>query len=114
MGYLGFTAIVAASGACIAWLWHRGYRRGIEMRRSAGILAKNGLPETPAPPRIRTISGPSGAEVTRIHFVERMEAWQKALETRGKHYNNNTGALEGLRYTYVPRKRSGEPISNSA
>jgi len=109
MGYTEFTIIVAAGGVLIFWLWHRSYNAvGRNGRTDA-----NGLPQEPVPPFKRTISGPSQAELEQARFVERINSWQKAHSTPGK-LNGMSTSLSGTKYTYVPRKRNGEPLSTSS
>jgi len=115
MEYVSFTVIVAASGALIAWLWYRSYRAGIEARRfGGGYVSKNGLPDEPIPPFKRTISGLSEADASQMQFNQRIDVWQREYESRRLQFNNNVEALQGMKYNFVPRKRTGEPISNSA
>jgi hypothetical protein len=114
MGYVGFTIFIAASGALIFWFWHRTYNS----RQSAGLgqgrLLKNGLPDEPIPPLKRTVSGQSESEQKEYQLLDRIDAWQKSYEARRHRFNNNVEALKGTKYTYVPRSRSGGPISSSA
>ena len=115
MEYVSFTVIVAASGALIAWLWYRSYRAGIEARRfGGGYVSRNGLPDVAVPPFKRTISGPSEAEASQSQFQQTIDIWQHDYEVRKLQINNNAEALKGRKYNFVPRKRTGEPISNSA
>lgn len=115
MEYVSFTVIVAASGALIAWLWYRSYRAGIQARRfGGGYVSRNGLPDEPIPPFKRTVSGPTEADAAQLQFNQRIDVWQRDYEARRLQFNNNAQSLQGMKYNFVPRKRNGEPISNSA
>jgi len=109
MGYTEFTLIVAAGGVLIFWLWHRGYRAADRNTR----LGANGLPQDPIPPFKRTVSGPSEAELETARLVERINSWQK-LHSKPGPFNGKPATLSGTKYTYVPRKRNGEPLSPSS
>jgi hypothetical protein len=109
MEYIGFTMIVAAGGAIVFWFWHRSYKAGIKTARTG-----NGLPEPTIPPFKRTISGPSEATLKEIEFQRRIDEWQKRHPVLGFQYNNRLEALKGEKYTFVPRTRKGETLSNSA
>jgi hypothetical protein len=110
MGYVSFTVIVAAGGALIFWLWYRGYTADDRARKARG----NGLPQEPVPPFKRTISGPSEQESAQVQLQERLNAWETAFQQRRTLHNGQAQPIEGVKYNFVPRKRNGEPISNSA
>lgn len=110
MEYISFTVIVAAGGALIFWIWYRGYTAEANSTAARG----NGLPEAPVPPRKRTVSGQTDTETEQIAFQRRMEEWDAAFQARRGKLNGYAHSLKGTRYTFVPRKRNGEPISNSA
>lgn len=115
MGYLGFVVIVAAAGLIIFLLWHWNYRASMGRYSGFGRNRKNGLPEDPIPPFKRTVSGPSEEELKHQQFDQKLEAWQKSFEARRlRFHTNNVDSLKGTKYTFVPRTRTGEPISNSA
>jgi hypothetical protein len=109
MEYIGFTMIVAAGGAIVFWFWHRSYKAGMKTGRTG-----NGLPEPAIPPFKRTISGPSEAALKEIEFQRRIDEWQRRHPVLGFQYNNRLEALKGEKYTFVPRTRKGETLSNSA
>ena len=111
MEYIGFTMIVAAGGAIVFWFWHRSYRAGMKAGR-AGHTG-NGLPEPPIPPFKRTISGPSAAVLKELEFQQRIDEWQKRHPVLGFQHNQRLEALNGEKYTFVPRTRNGGSASSS-
>ena len=114
MGYVAFAVIVAAGGALILWFWWRHYRSiGSAPLGRAGYAA-NGLPLDPIPPFKRTISGPSERDRELWDFEERIEAWQKTLQSRRGHNDSNPHVLKGKKYHYVPHAREGNEVSTSA
>jgi len=112
MGYIGFTIFVAASGALIGWFWHRSYKAAKNARY--GRCGKNGLPDDPIPPFKRTISGLPEAELKRIEFEQKLDAWQRGFEVRRAHHSNNVEALQGTKYTFVPGPRRSNSAASSA
>lgn len=112
MEYIGFTMIVAASGAIVFWFVQRSYRMG--MGRGRAGRSRNGLPEPPAPPFKRTISGLSEAETKQTEFQQRIDEWQKRHPVLGFQYNARLDALKGEKFTFVPRTRNSESASTSA
>jgi hypothetical protein len=74
----------------------------------------NGLPQPTIPPFKRTISGPSEAALKEIEFQQRIDEWQKRHPVLGFQFNNRLEALNGKKYTFVPRPRNGESASSSA
>jgi hypothetical protein len=112
MEYIGFTMIVAAGGAIVFWFWHRSYRAA--MRAGRPGRARNGLPEGSVPPLKRTISGTPAAQLKQLEFQRQIEEWQKRHPVLGFQHNARLEALQGEKYTFVPRTRNREDASSSA
>jgi hypothetical protein len=49
-----------------------------------------------------------------IEFQQRIDEWQRRHPVLGFQHNHRLEALNGEKYTFVPRTRNGESASSSA
>lgn len=100
MEYIYFVLSIAAVGFIVNFsfkkivLGRKSRVSGISKRQNTGLI------EEPIPPRKRTISGPSIAELDQIEFQSRIGDWQKSHATPGFLFTRSEESLNGKKYTY--------------
>lgn len=99
MDYIYFVVSIVAVGFILNFAWkkivlgRKSRRSGISKRQNTGLI------EDPIPPRKRTISGPSIAELDQLEFQNKIDAWQKGHQVRQPFFNRSDRSLEGENYT---------------
>jgi len=100
MEYIYFVLSIAAVGLILDFSWkkivmgRKSKMSGISKRKNTGLI------EDPIPPRKRTISGLSIAELDQIEFQSRIDEWQKSHATPRFLFTRPARSLNGKKYTY--------------
>ena len=106
MEYVFFIAVLAAVGLITSIIW-RIFVSGTLLNSFGSGAPRHPLHDAPIPPFKRTISGTPKPERDQVRFQEKLDAWQRAHDSRLSRVERPSIPVNGMKYEFVPRKREG-------